>query len=48
MNYQHQFKDIAAYLIAYYNPETVQGIQQNDILNTFSGPGIQLLFVYNH
>ena len=48
INYQHQFKDIAAYLIAYYNPEVTQGIQQNDILNTFSGPGIQLLFVYNH
>lgn len=48
INYQHQFTGINAYLIAYYNPESLQGIQQNDILNTFSGPGVQLLFVYNH
>lgn len=48
LNYQHQFSKITAYVLAYYNPDRLQGIQQNDLLNVFSGPGIQLLFVYNH
>lgn len=48
LNYQHQFSKIMAYVMAYYNPDRAQGIQQNELLNIFSGPGIQLLFVFNH
>ncbi len=48
MNYSHQFKKITAYVMAYYNPKTQQGIQQNELLNTTSGPGIKLMLVYNH
>ena len=48
INYEHQFKYFSSYFIAYYNPEETQGIQQNDIVNSLSGPGIQLLLVYNH
>lgn len=48
INYQHQFKHLTGYLMAYYNPATQQGIQQNDLVNNFSGPGIRLMLVYNH
>jgi len=48
INYQHQFNNLSGYFIFYYNPDTIQGIQQNDIFRSFTGPGIQLLLVYNH
>ena len=48
LNYQHSFSKFDAYLMAYYNPETSQGVQQNDLVYSFSGPGIRLMFVYNH
>ena len=48
LNYQQQFNSLSGYIILYYNPKTVEGIQQNDIFQSFSGPGIQLLIVFNH
>ena len=48
LNYQQQFNNLSGYIILYYNPKTVEGIQQNDIFQSFSGPGIQLLIVFNH
>ena len=48
LNYQHQFKKITGYFMAYYNPATQQGIQKNELVQTFSGPGIRLMAVYNH
>ena len=48
MNYQYQFDSFVGYLLGYYNPKTVGGIKQNEIINTFAGPGIQLLIVFNH
>lgn len=48
VNYSHQFKKMTGYIMAYYNPKTQQGIQQNELLNTTSGPGIRLMMVYNH
>ena len=48
LNYQHQFKKITGYVMAYYNPATQQGIQKNELVQTFSGPGIRLMAVYNH
>jgi hypothetical protein len=48
VNYQHQFNKITGYLMAYYNPEIQQGIQENELVNTFSGPGIRIMLVYNH
>ena len=48
LNYQHQFNNLSGYFIVYYNPDVVQGIQQNEIFRSFAGPGIQLLLVYNH
>ena len=48
LNYQQQFNNLSGYFIVYYNPDIVQGIQQNEIFRSFAGPGIQLLLVYNH
>jgi len=48
LNYQEQFNKISAYLIAYYNSNQFDAAQQNEILYTFSGPGVQLLLIYNH
>ena len=48
LNYEHQFKNLTGYVMAFYNPSTQQGIQQNDLFNQFSGPGIRLMVVYNH
>jgi hypothetical protein len=48
LNYQEQFNKISAYLIAYYNSNQFEAAQQNEILYTFSGPGLQLLLIYNH
>lgn len=48
INYHHQFEKFSAYVMAYYNPSTLAGIQQNDLVNQFSGPGIRVMVVYNH
>jgi hypothetical protein len=48
INYQHQFSNFLGYVMAYYNPSQLIGIQQNDFVNNFSGPGIRLLVVFNH
>jgi len=48
LNYQHQFKKLTGYAMVSYNPETQQGIQQNELINNFSGPGFRLMLVYNH
>ena len=48
LNYQEQFNKISAYLIAYYNSNQFEAAQQNEILYNFSGPGLQLLLIYNH
>jgi hypothetical protein len=49
LNYEHQFSNWSMYIMAYYNPETAAvGVQQNDLVYTFAGPGIRLMAVYNH
>ncbi|MFZ1807291.1 MAG: hypothetical protein WAU36_08720 [Cyclobacteriaceae bacterium] len=48
LNYQHHFKKMTGYVMAYYNPAQQQGIQENDLVDTVSGPGIRLMMVYNH
>ncbi len=48
VNYSHQFSHVDMYIMAYYNPENPQGIQQNDLVYSFSGPGLRMMFVYNH
>jgi len=48
INYEHQFQKMTGYLMAFYNPSTVQGIQQNDLVNQFSGAGLRVMLVFNH
>ncbi len=51
LNFNHQFKKVTGYVMAYYNPTssaTQEGIQQNSLVNAFAGPGIRLMAVFNH
>ena len=48
VNYEHQFRWFSSYVMLYYNPSTQQGIQQNELVNNFSGPGCRIMLVYNH
>ena len=48
VNWNHQFKNITFYLMAYWNPKTYLLPQQGDAGNLFSGQGLQIMFVYNH
>jgi len=48
MNYAHQFKYVIGYFMAYYNATGQQSLQQNEFIDSFAGPGIRLMLVYNH
>lgn len=48
VNFQHQFPRITGYLMAFYNPKNQIGIRQNELVNTFAGPGLRVMLVYNH
>jgi hypothetical protein len=48
LNYSHQFKHFMGYFMLYYNPDAQIGVQQNDFVNNFSGPGFRIMLVYNH
>ncbi|MCF8346924.1 MAG: hypothetical protein K9G38_06900 [Bacteroidales bacterium] len=47
-NWQHQFKLVTFYLMAYWNPEDYRIPTQASTKNLFAGRGIQLMFVLNH
>ncbi len=48
-NYERRFKKLTGYAMAYYNSGHQQGIvQAYETINTFQGPGIRLMIVYNH
>ncbi|PIE88444.1 MAG: hypothetical protein CSA04_01890 [Bacteroidetes bacterium] len=48
ISYEHQFKRLAGYVMAYYNPDTSPAMGSAQYENSFSGPGIRLMLVYNH
>ncbi|NPD44059.1 hypothetical protein [Lentimicrobium sp. S6] len=48
LNYEHQFKNFTGYIMAYYNPDIQQKTIENNFENTFTGPGLRLMLVYNH
>ena len=48
INYEHQFQKFTGYIMAYYNPKSQQSIGSISYENSFSGPGIRLMLVYNH
>ncbi|MBN2350240.1 MAG: hypothetical protein JXJ22_15480 [Bacteroidales bacterium] len=48
INYEHQFKNLTGYIMAFYNPENGLSNFGQDYTNSFSGPGFRLMLVYNH
>ena len=48
MIFNHEFENVSGYFMAFYNPSTVVGFQQNELVNQFAGPGLRVMFVYNH
>ncbi len=48
INWNHNFRHVAFYLMAYWNPRTYILPQNGDISNIYAGPGIQVMVVYNH
>ena len=48
VNYEHQFQKFTGYIMAYYNPKSQQSLGSISYENSFTGPGIRLMLVYNH
>lgn len=50
LNYQHDFKRITAYFMAYYTPENSFNVDnsENEFVSAFTGPGLRLMLVFNH
>jgi hypothetical protein len=48
VNWNHNFKNVAMCLMGYWNPKKSQLPQEGNSGNAYSGPGIQLMFVYNY
>lgn len=48
LNYEHQFKYFTGYIMTYYNPDVQQTLFENNFENSFTGPGLRLMLVYNH
>jgi hypothetical protein len=48
VNWNHNFRHLAFYLMAYWNPEQFNLPQNGNISNTFAGPGLQVMLVYDH
>ena len=48
VSYEHQFQKFTGYIMAYYNPKSQQSMGSISYENSFSGPGIRLMLVYNH
>lgn len=48
LNYQHQFSRLNGYLMLFYNSGNNNGINQNDLVYNFSGPGIRIMTVYKY
>lgn len=48
LNYQHQFKKLTGYIMAYYNPDNQPAMGAVSYENSFSGAGFRLMLVFNH
>ncbi|MDD3744613.1 MAG: hypothetical protein PHX54_13400 [Lentimicrobiaceae bacterium] len=48
LNYERQFRKTTAYLMLYYNPDTSALLRENELVNMFPGPGVRLMWVFNH
>lgn len=48
LNYEHQFKKLTGYVMAFYNPDSQTGMGTTQYENSFAGPGVRVMLVYNH
>lgn len=48
LNWQMSLNNFTLFAMGYVNPRFAQLPQQNDLVNPFSGAGVQLMVVYNH
>jgi hypothetical protein len=48
INWNHKFRFISLYFMAYWNPEKYNLPQQGYAGNSYAGPGVQLMVIYNH
>ncbi len=48
MNYEHDFNKFTGYVMPYYSPKRSQNIFTNRYAQSFSGPGIRIMVVFNH
>jgi hypothetical protein len=48
INWSHQFRHVRFYLMAYWNPDHYNLPQSRDMSETYAGPGLQVMVVYNH
>ena len=48
INWQRTYDNWIIYLLAFWNPDTIQLYQTQSGSNAFAGTGIQLMVVYNH
>ncbi len=47
LNYEHQFSKIRLFGMLFYNSSDYSGINQNELVYNFSGPGARIMAVYN-
>lgn len=48
LNYQHDFRRVSGYFMAYYNPDSTSTINNDEFISTFAGPGLRVMIVFNH
>lgn len=48
LNWNHQFKYLSFFLMAYWNPNNYQLPLEGNSENFYAGPGMQIMLVYNH
>lgn len=48
LNYEHSFSHFTGYIMAYYTPEIQRNVFTNRYMQSFTGPGIRLMAVFNH
>ncbi|TRX51209.1 hypothetical protein FNH22_24660 [Fulvivirga sp. M361] len=50
LNYQHDFRRVTGFFMVYYTPTTTLdlGNEGSDFVNSFTGPGLRVMLVFNH
>lgn len=50
LNYQHDYRLITAYFMAYYTPSTSLNVgnEDSDFVSNFTGPGLRVMLVFKH